>query len=74
MESGKKFLAGTQGSREAMPSGLRGRMLGGNKRELPSELGCGDLPLLESVPWGREQWGPRYILFLHPGALWFSKC
>lgn len=58
MESGKKLLGGTQGDGETMPSGLHEHMLGGNKRDLPSELGGGDLPLLGSVPWGREQWGP----------------
>ena len=63
MESGKKLLVGIQGNGEATPSGLHEHMLGGNKRDLPSELGGGDLPLLGSVPWGKEQWGPRYIVF-----------
>ena len=66
MESGKKLLVGIQGNGEATPSGLHEHMLGGNKRDLPSELGGGDLPLLGSVPWGKEQWGPRYIVFFAP--------
>ena len=66
MESGKKLLVGTQGDGEAMPSGLHEHMSVGNKRDLPSELGDEDLALLGSVPRGREQWGPRYILFFAP--------